>query len=68
MREARRRPIDRSLLRTSPAGATTSSETSAKTAELLVRTLSEDGIRLVRTGVTSVDELMRVVDVTDRMA
>ena len=30
--------------------------------------LAEDGIRLVRSGVTSVDELMRVADLTDRMA
>ncbi len=32
------------------------------------RTLADDGIRLVRQGVTSLDELMRVVDLTDRMA
>ncbi|MBI1942488.1 MAG: Flp pilus assembly complex ATPase component TadA [Betaproteobacteria bacterium] len=32
------------------------------------KTLAEDGIRLVRGGATSLDELMRVVDVTDRMA
>jgi general secretion pathway protein E/type IV pilus assembly protein PilB len=32
------------------------------------KTLAEDGIRLVRGGVTSLDELMRVVDLTDRMA
>jgi len=32
------------------------------------RTLADDGIRLVRGGVTSIDELMRVVDLTDRMA
>jgi type II secretory ATPase GspE/PulE/Tfp pilus assembly ATPase PilB-like protein len=32
------------------------------------RTLADDGIRLVRAGVTSIDELMRVVDLTDRMA
>jgi type II secretory ATPase GspE/PulE/Tfp pilus assembly ATPase PilB-like protein len=32
------------------------------------RTLAEDGIRLVRGGVTGLDELMRVVDLTDRMA
>ena len=31
-------------------------------------TLAEDGIRQVRAGLTSVDELMRVVDITDRMA
>jgi len=31
------------------------------------RTLAEDGIRVVRSGVTSLDELMRVVDLTDRM-
>jgi len=30
--------------------------------------LAEDGIRLVRGGVTSLDELMRVADLTDRMA
>jgi DNA segregation ATPase FtsK/SpoIIIE, S-DNA-T family len=41
---------DRSLLRTSPAGATTSSETSAKTADLLVRTLSEFGVEASVTG------------------
>jgi general secretion pathway protein E/type IV pilus assembly protein PilB len=32
------------------------------------KTLAEDGIRLVRDGVTSLDELMRVADLTDRMA
>jgi len=32
------------------------------------RTLADDGIRLVRGGVTGLDELMRVVDLTDRMA
>ncbi len=32
------------------------------------KTLAEDGIRLVRAGVTSVEELMRVADLTDRMA
>jgi general secretion pathway protein E/type IV pilus assembly protein PilB len=32
------------------------------------KTLAEDGIRLVRGGVTSLEELMRVVDLTDRMA
>ena len=32
------------------------------------RTLAEDGLRLVRSGVTSVDELSRVVDLTDRMS
>jgi general secretion pathway protein E/type IV pilus assembly protein PilB len=32
------------------------------------KTLAEDGIRLVRGGVTALDELMRVVDLTDRMA
>ena len=32
------------------------------------RTLAEDGIRLVRGGVTSLDELLRVADLTDRMA
>jgi general secretion pathway protein E/type IV pilus assembly protein PilB len=32
------------------------------------KTLAEDGIRLVRAGITSVDELMRVADLTDRMA
>jgi len=35
---------DRDLLRTSPAAATTKSDVSAKTAELLVRTLSEFGV------------------------
>jgi general secretion pathway protein E/type IV pilus assembly protein PilB len=32
------------------------------------KTLAEDGIRLVRAGTTSLDELMRVADLTDRMA
>jgi general secretion pathway protein E/type IV pilus assembly protein PilB len=32
------------------------------------RTLADDGVRLVRGGVTSLDEVMRVVDLTDRMA
>ncbi|HYY61835.1 MAG TPA: secretion system protein E, partial [Burkholderiales bacterium] len=32
------------------------------------RTLADDGVRLVRAGVTSLDEVMRVVDLTDRMA
>jgi len=32
------------------------------------RTLADDGVRLVRAGATSLDELMRVVDLTDRMA
>ena len=31
------------------------------------RTLADDGIRLVKLGVTGLDELMRVVDLTDRM-
>ena len=35
---------DRALLRTSPAGATAKSDTSAKIADLLVRTLSEFGV------------------------
>src|SRR5262245_28796695 len=32
------------------------------------KTLADDGVRLVRAGVTALDELMRVVDLTDRMA
>jgi len=32
------------------------------------KTLADDGARLARQGVTSLDELMRVVDLTDRMA
>jgi type II secretory ATPase GspE/PulE/Tfp pilus assembly ATPase PilB-like protein len=32
------------------------------------RTLADDGVRMVRAGTTSLDELMRVVDLTDRMA
>ncbi|HUQ75335.1 MAG TPA: GspE/PulE family protein [Burkholderiales bacterium] len=32
------------------------------------RTLADDGVRLVRGGITSLDEVMRVVDLTDRMA
>lgn len=31
------------------------------------KTLADDGIRLVRVGVTSLEEVMRVVDLTDRM-
>jgi type II secretory ATPase GspE/PulE/Tfp pilus assembly ATPase PilB-like protein len=31
------------------------------------KTLADDGVRLVRAGVTTLDELMRVVDLTDRM-
>jgi len=31
------------------------------------RTLADDGVRLVRAAVTSLDEVMRVVDLTDRM-
>ena len=31
------------------------------------RSLADDGARLVRGGVTSIDELMRVVDLTERM-
>jgi S-DNA-T family DNA segregation ATPase FtsK/SpoIIIE len=41
---------DRSLLRTSPAGARANGDTSAKTAELLVRTLSEFGVEAAVTG------------------
>ena len=41
---------DRTLLRASPAGAATSSDTSAKTADLLVRTLSEFGVEASVTG------------------
>jgi len=29
---------------------------------------TDDGVRLVRGGVTSIDEVMRVVDLTDRLA
>jgi general secretion pathway protein E/type IV pilus assembly protein PilB len=32
------------------------------------KTLADDGVRLVRAGVTSLDELGRVVDLTDRMS
>ena len=32
------------------------------------RTLADDGVRLVRSGSTSLEEVMRVVDLTDRMA
>jgi type II secretory ATPase GspE/PulE/Tfp pilus assembly ATPase PilB-like protein len=31
------------------------------------KTLADDGVRLVRAGTTSLDEIMRVVDLTDRM-
>jgi DNA segregation ATPase FtsK/SpoIIIE, S-DNA-T family len=41
---------DRTLLRASPAGAATPSDTSAKTADLLVRTLSEFGVEASVTG------------------
>ena len=41
---------DRTLLRASPPGAATSSDTSAKTADLLVRTLSEFGVEASVTG------------------
>jgi S-DNA-T family DNA segregation ATPase FtsK/SpoIIIE len=41
---------DRTLLRPSPAGSSTKSDTSAKTAELLVRTLSEFGVEATVTG------------------
>ena len=41
---------DRSLLRASPAGAETTSDASAKTADLLVRTLSEFGVEATVTG------------------
>jgi DNA segregation ATPase FtsK/SpoIIIE, S-DNA-T family len=41
---------DRSLLRPSPAGTTTKNDTSAKTADLLVRTLSEFGVEATVTG------------------
>jgi type II secretory ATPase GspE/PulE/Tfp pilus assembly ATPase PilB-like protein len=32
------------------------------------KTLADDGVRLVKAGTTSLDEVMRVVDLTDRMA
>jgi twitching motility protein PilT len=32
------------------------------------KTLADDGVRLVKAGVTGLEELMRVVDLTDRMA
>ena len=32
------------------------------------KTLADDGVRLVRAGATSLEELVRVVDLTDRMA
>ena len=41
---------DRTLLRPSPAGTTTKNDTSAKTADLLVRTLSEFGVEATVTG------------------
>ncbi len=41
---------DRSLLRASPATATSRTDTSAKTADLLVRTLSEFGVEATVTG------------------
>jgi general secretion pathway protein E/type IV pilus assembly protein PilB len=31
------------------------------------KTLADDGVRLVKTGNTSLDEVMRVIDLTDRM-
>ena len=41
---------DRGLLRTSPAGTTTKTDSSAKTADLLTRTLSEFGVEATVTG------------------
>src|SRR5262245_32224544 len=41
---------DRTLLRPSPAGTTSKADTSAKTADLLVRTLSEFGVEATVTG------------------
>src|SRR5262245_24544483 len=41
---------DRTLLRPSPAGSTAKADTSAKTADLLVRTLSEFGVKATVTG------------------
>ena len=41
---------DRTLLRASPAGAATNGDSSAKTADLLVRTLSEFGVEATVTG------------------
>ncbi len=41
---------DRSLLRASPEGASTNGDSSAKTADLLVRTLSEFGVEATVTG------------------
>src|SRR5262249_55869209 len=41
---------DRGVLRASPAGASATSDTSAKTADLLVRTLSEFGVDATVTG------------------
>jgi general secretion pathway protein E/type IV pilus assembly protein PilB len=32
------------------------------------KTLADDGVRLVRAGTTGLEEVMRVVDLTDRMA
>ncbi|HEY9530994.1 MAG TPA: secretion system protein E, partial [Burkholderiales bacterium] len=32
------------------------------------KTLADDGVRLVKAGTTSLEEVMRVVDLTDRMA
>ena len=32
------------------------------------KTLADDGVRLARAGATSLDEVMRVVDLTDRMS
>ena len=32
------------------------------------KTLADDGVRIVKGGVTGLEELMRVVDLTDRMA
>ena len=31
------------------------------------KTLADDGVRLVKAGTTSLDEVMRVVDLTDRI-
>ena len=32
------------------------------------KSLADDGVRLVKSGATGLEELMRVVDLTDRMA
>src|SRR5258708_24615718 len=57
------RPIDELI---PPRATARESVSAAKAAGF--RTLADDGVRLVRAGLTGLDEVMRVVDLTDRRA